>query len=149
MRLGTSLLVASALLVGCPTDDGELAPITFDPAVNERGSGTIDLGDVEVGTNPPPSFTIIATNNTDEAVSIGVNCNTLAGTPFGSVSCPTDRVEVPEAGSTAPDGAANNTLAVGGNLLVGPNDVGEHSASILFDSDNVIYTFTLRVNVTN
>ncbi|MCO4771176.1 MAG: hypothetical protein KDA24_14175 [Deltaproteobacteria bacterium] len=129
----------AALLTGCPTGDGDLADLTFDPAVDDRGNATIDIGDVEVGTNPPPSATIIVTNNTDEEVSVGVDCDDIAGTPF-NISCPAELL-IPAAGSD------DNTRPIGGTLLVGPNDVGSVQASIFFDYDDRVYAFILLANV--
>lgn len=144
------LVLALSLLVlaGCPSGDGDLADITWDPPVDDRGAGELDFGTVAVGTNPPPSGTIIATNNTDEVISMGVDCDNLVGTPF-NISCPTDRTDIPPLGSEDAAGAANNFLAVGGTLLVGPNDVGAVEATITFDADNTIWTFALIADVTN
>jgi len=140
-------LSAGVLLAACPSADGDLADITFDPAVDERGNATIDLGDVEVGTNPPPAATIQVFNNTDSEVTVGVDCDDIAGTPF-NISCPAE-LTIPEAGSEDGTGAANNFGAVGGTLLAGPNDVGAVSASIFFDYNDRIYVFALNANIVN
>lgn len=140
------LTLAAGLLAGCPTEGEALADLTFDPAVDDRGNATVDLGDVVVGTNPPPSATIIVTNNTDEEISVGVDCDDLAGTPF-NISCP-ESLTIPAAGSEDSTGAADNSRPIGGALLVGPNDVGSVTASIFFDHDNRVYAFTLLANVT-
>ena len=140
--------LALLLLTGCPTDDGELADLTFDPPVDDRGAGELDYGTVVVGTNPPPSGTIVVTNNTDAVISMRVDCDNLAGTPF-NISCPTDRVDIQPLGSEDAGGSPNNTLAVGGTLLVGPNNVGEIATSISFDANDTIWTFALVATVTN
>ncbi len=144
LALALSLLV----LTGCPIDDGELDALTWDPPVDDRGAGEVDFGTVAVGTNPPPSGTIVATNNTEESISVGVDCDNVLGTPF-NITCPSDRVDIPPVGSEDAAGSANNFLAVGGTLLVGPNDVGEVTATITFDADNTIWTFALIATVTN
>jgi|GEM_PF-6042596 len=142
-------VLALAFLAGCPTNDGELADITFDPPVDDRGTATIDLGDVEVGANPAPNASITVTNNTDEEISVGLDCDAIAGTPF-TISCPSSgELIIPALGSEDPTGAANNFGAIGGNLLYGPNDVGTVSASIFFDFDNRIYVFNLAANIVN
>ena len=146
VRLGLALSLLG--LAGCPTDTGELPDISWDPPVDDRGAGELDFGTVPVGTNPPPSGTIIATNNTDAAISMGVNCGNLSGTPF-NISCPTDRVDIQPLGSEDAAGSANNFLAIGGNMFVGPNDVGEVATTITFDSENTIWTFSLLATVTN
>lgn len=135
-----------ALLAGCPTEGGDLADLTFDPPVDDRGNASIDLGDVEVGTNPPPNATIVVTNNTDAEVTVGVDCDDFNGTPF-SGSCPANGLIIPAVGSEDPTGAANNFGAIGANLLIGPNDVGEHAASVFFDYDDRVYVFNLLANV--
>ena len=95
------LLLLPALLAvglsGCPTDGGELADLTFEPAVDDRNSATVDLGDVPVGSSPPASATIIATNNSDEEIVLGVDCDDIAGTPF-NISCP-ETLTLPPVGS--------------------------------------------------
>ncbi len=144
LALALSLLV----LTGCPTDGGELDALSWDPPVDDRGAGEIDFGTVAVGTNPPPSGTVVVTNNTDESISMGVDCDNVLGTPF-NITCPSDRVDIPPAGSEDAAGEANNFLAVGGTLLVGPNDVGEVTATIAFDADNTIWTYALIATVTN
>ena len=143
LALALSLLI----LTGCPTDDGELPPLSWDPPVDDRGAGELDFGTVVVGTNPPPSGTIIATNNTEESISMGVNCAGVTA-PF-NITCPSDRVDIPPLGSEDAAGSANNFLAVGGNLLVGPNDVGEVAQTISFDADDTIWMFALVATVTN
>ena len=62
---------------------------------------------------------------------------------------PPAHTEIPAAGSEDAAGNPNNFLAVGGTLLVGPNDVGEVEATITFDADNTIWTFALIATVTN
>lgn len=140
-------LCVAGLLAGCPTGDGDLPDLTFDPAVDDRGNATIDLGDVAVGTNPPPAATIQVFNNTDAEVTVGVDCDDIAGTPF-NISCP-ESLTIPELGSTDGTGAANNSGAVGGTLLAGPNDIGAVNASIFFDYNDRIYVFSLNANITN
>ena len=148
MMTRTLLLLTLALsfLTGCPPEGEGLADLTFDPPVDDRGNAVVDLGDVVVGTNPPPSATIIVTNNTDEEISVGVDCDTLAGTPF-NISCP-ESLTIPPEGSEDASGSADNSRPIGGALLVGPNDVGSVTASIFFDHDNRVYAFTLLANVT-
>jgi len=148
IRLAFLLLISLLALTGCPTGDGELDALTWDPPIDDRRAGELDFGTVAVGTNPPPSGTIQVTNNTDEPFTMGVNCNNLQGTPF-NISCPTEDTEIPAAGSEDAAGNPNNFLAVGGTLLVGPNDVGEVEATITFDADNTIWTFALIATVTN
>ena len=148
MRPCLVLTASVLLLAGCPSEEPELAALTFEPAVDDRGAGSIDFGSVAVGTNPPPSATIVVTNNSDAVISLGVDCDDLAGTPF-NISCPADRVDIPAAGSEDPNGAANNFTAVGGTLLASSGSVGEVSATIFFDWDNQIWTFAIRATVTN
>mgnify|MGYP007046912599 CR=1 FL=1 len=146
--LRLTLALSLLILTGCPTDGGELPDLSWDPPVDDRGAGEVDFGTVAVGTNPPPSGTIVATNNTDEIISMGVDCDLVVGTPF-NISCPTDRVDIQPLGSEDAAGSANNFLAVGGTLLVGPNDVGEVETTISFNADNTIWTFALIATVTN
>ncbi len=143
LALALSLLV----LAGCPTDDGGLDDLSWDPPVDDRGAGEVDFGTVPVGTSPPASGTIVVTNNTEESISMGVDCDRV-GAPF-NITCPADRVDIPPLGSEDATGAANNFLAVGGTLLAGTDDVGEISATIVFDVDNTIWTFALIATVTN
>jgi hypothetical protein len=108
-------VLLSGLLSGCPTDGGDLPDLTFDPAVDERGNATLDLGDVAVGTSPPASATITITNNTEEEITLGVDCDAIAGTPF-NISCPAS-LTIQPAGSEDGAGEPNNTAAIGGALL--------------------------------
>ena len=143
-----ALLASLGLLAGCPSEEPLIDDLTFDPEVDERGAGSIDFGNVAVGTNPPPSARIVATNNSDAVISLGVDCDDLAGTPF-NISCPADRVDIPPAGSEDPNGAANNFAAVGGTLLAGAGNVGDVAATIFFDWDNRIWTFAITATITN
>ena len=68
MRLALLLSLLCALpLLGCPAEEEVVDPdMIWAPALDEADSGTLDFGDVEVGTLAEESITL--TNNTDSAM---------------------------------------------------------------------------------
>jgi hypothetical protein len=131
--LASSLILALLLsLSACAEPEEVIEDVTWEPALEEGGSTILDLGTIELGGPMASSPTVVATNNSAEAITFELTCS-FDGGHFAPMSCWSQPLPLDPGESTPPVSASMLT-----------NQSGEFSGSFQFIYGTEIATFVIE-----
>ena len=128
-KLPLAVLVFATLLSGCGEEPPVLPDVTWEPALDEDNSATIDLGTIEQGESAQAM--VIGTNNSIEAITFQLNCSFNNG-GFLVPGCPMEQTVEP----------SETTVPVSATLST--NLSGTYSGTFQFIYDDEIATFVVQ-----
>ena len=128
-------LILALLLSACGNTEEVTPDVTWEPALGENNLTTIDLGPLELGGPMAQSPTVVATNNSLEAIIFELNCS-FSGGHFAPLTCWSQQVPIEPGESTPP---------VSATILT--NQSGTFSGSFQFIYDDEIATFVIEATV--
>jgi len=131
-KLPLVALVFAAILSGCGEEPLPIPDVTWEPALEEDGSATIDLGIVYQGDSA--QATVIGTNNSIEAITFQLNC-TFNNGGFLVPGCPAEQTTEP----------GETTVPVSATLS--SNLSGDYSGTFQFIYNDEIATFVVQGTV--